>query len=203
VPPRALGRTIAEGLRYVWASRTLRLLAAVNMAHRMCLAPLQLAVIVFAREQLQADAPAIGLLFSASGAGGLLAAAITPRLRARLPVGRLMLALVAATGLGLSVIGSATALWLVMLGLLITGMMDTMSSITQVSYRLAIIPDGLQGRVNSVYRLLSFSAMSFGTAAGGILLGLIGPRSVLWLLAAVVGAIALLAALAGLHRLDD
>ena len=203
VPLRAIGGTILEGLRYVWSSPVLRLLATVNMTHRGCLAPVQLAVIVFATDQFQADAPAIGLIFSAAGAGGLLAAAITPRLRQRVPVGVLMMSLIAAHAVGLAAIASATSLWLVMVGMLINGMMDTMSSINQVSYRLAIIPDNLQGRVNSVYRLLSFGGMTIGTAAGGVLLGLIGPRPVMWLLAGLVGLIATLSIPAGILRLRN
>src|SRR5438105_375401 len=44
----------------------------------------------------------------------------------------------------------------------------------QFSYRLALIPDALQGRVNSVFRLLAFGFQPLGAALSGVLLQSIG-----------------------------
>jgi hypothetical protein len=57
--------------------------------------------------------------------------------------------------------------------------------------------------VNSVDRLLSFGAMSFGTAAGGLLIDLYGPRAVMGMIAVWIVAIAAGAALSGIRRLRD
>ena len=43
------------------------------------------------------------------------------------------------------------------------------------SYRLTTVPDALQGRVNSVYRLVSFGGGPLSIAATGWLLEAIGP----------------------------
>ena len=48
-------------------------------------------------------------------------------------------------------------------------------NVVQMSYRLALIPDALQGRVNSVFRLIAFSGQPLGYALAGILLQTIGP----------------------------
>jgi hypothetical protein len=45
----------------------------------------------------------------------------------------------------------------------------------QFSYRLALIPDQLQGRVNSVFRLLAFGLQPIGMVVAGALLQTIGP----------------------------
>jgi hypothetical protein len=42
----------------------------------------------------------------------------------------------------------------------------------------------MQGRVNSVFRLLAFGGQPVGMAAGGALLATLGPRVELWLIAA-------------------
>ena len=55
----------------------------------------------------------------------------------------------------------------------------------QFSYRLALIPDALQGRVNSTFRLLAFGFIPIGAAVSGFLLERIGT-------AATVGAFAAL-----------
>ena len=198
-----LWRSIPVGLRHVWQERPIRLLMALNMVHRFFFAPVMLTVVVLGRQELRLDPAAIGLLFSAAGAGGLAAAALTPWLRRRVPVGWHMIGIVAVHGLALGLVAASSSVWLVAIGLFVAGMMEMMTGITQVSYRLGLIPDALQGRVNSVYRLVSFGAMAFGTAGGGILLDLHGPRPVMGLIAASIGAIALGATLSGVRTLRD
>jgi len=47
-------------------------------------------------------------------------------------------------------------------------------NVVQFSYRLALIPDVLQGRVNSTFRLLAFGFMPIGAALCGFLIERIG-----------------------------
>ena len=200
-PP--LLRSVMEGLRYVWQERAIRLLMVVNAFHRCCFSPVMLTVVVLARQDLGLDPAALGLLFSTAGAGGLSAAAITPWLRRRLPVGWHMIGIVALHGLALALVAAAPTAWLVAAGLYVAGMMETMTGITQVSYRLVLIPDALQGRVNSVYRLISFGAMSLGAIGGGALIDVYGPRPVMWLIATSMLVIAFGTALSGVRALRD
>ena len=53
----------------------------------------------------------------------------------------------------------------------------------QFSYRLALIPDRLQGRVNSVFRLIAFGSQPIGLALTGVLLQVIGPIATVVVLA--------------------
>ncbi len=46
--------------------------------------------------------------------------------------------------------------------------------VTQLSYRLAQIPDELQGRVNSVFRLIASGSPSLGIALTGVLIQSLG-----------------------------
>jgi hypothetical protein len=46
--------------------------------------------------------------------------------------------------------------------------------VVQFSYRLKLIPDELQGRVNSVFRLIVFGGDPIGLALAGVLLQIIG-----------------------------
>lgn len=200
-PLSGLHRQIAEGLRYLWTRPELRALAVVNMFHRMCFAPVQLAVVVLATDRLHADARLIGLMFSAAGAGGIVASTFTPWLQARLNAGRIMLGLTAVHALSLVAIATAVSPLGVMAGLLVGGMMEVMTGIVQVTYRLAVIPDGMQGRVNSSYRFVSFTAITIGTAAGGVLLEQVGPRLVLGLLAVWIGLIAAGIGLSSVRRI--
>lgn len=77
-------------------------------------------------------------------------------------------------------------------------MMIPIYNVTQTSYRLTLIPNALRSRVVSVARLPSYGSSLLGTAGGGLLLGLVGPRPVLWI---VGGGLALCALFAGLTDL--
>jgi hypothetical protein len=48
-------------------------------------------------------------------------------------------------------------------------------TVVQFSYRLALILDHLQGRVNSVFRLIAFGSQPIGMAVTGLLIQAIGP----------------------------
>lgn len=182
---------IVEGLRYLWADRPIRLLAIVNCLHRMCVGTVVvLPVVVFGRDELRADASAIGFVVASAGLGGLLGSAVTPSLRRHLSVGWHMVLTVVLHGAGIGLVASATTLPHAMAGMAVVGVAEAMTSIVQVSYRLATIPDALQGRVNSVYRLGSFLAMTVGTAVGGLLVESVGARNALWVMAAYVMLIA-------------
>jgi MFS family permease len=200
-PLRHLHRDILAGLHYIWQRLPLRLLAAVNTLHRMCFAPVALAVVVLATRDFHADPKAIGLLFSAAGVGGLAASLLTPRLRAHVSVGHSMLGLVMLHALALAIVAAAPSIWVAAAGMVVGGAMETVTGIVQVTYRLAVIPDALQGRVNSTYRLASFTGVTIGTAAGGVLLEAIGPRAVLALLAAGMASIAVWIAASGVRRI--
>jgi MFS family permease len=200
---RGIMRAIMDGLRYVYDEHSIRLLMILNGVHRFGFAPVMLTVVVLARQELLMSPTGIGLLFSVAGSGGLSAAAITPWLRRRVPVGWHMIVIVGLHGVALGLVAFADSLWLVAVGLYFAGMMETMTGIVQVSFRLALIPDALQGRVNSVYRLLSFGAMSFGTAAGGVLIDLYGPRTTLGAIAAWIVAMAALSAFSAIRTVRD
>jgi MFS family permease len=199
---RSLRAEIVEGLRYLWADRPIRLLAVVNCVHRLCVGTVVvLPVVVFARDALRADPAVIGLIVGAAGAGGLIGSAMTPPLRRRLPVGWHMVGVIALHALGIATVALAASVAVAMAGMLLVGTAEAMTGIVQVSYRLVTIPDALQGRVNSVYRLGSFAAMTAGTTLAGLLAEGFGPRVALACMAAWVLTVALGTAASGVRRL--
>lgn len=54
----------------------------------------------------------------------------------------------------------------------------------QFGYRLRLIPDALQGRVNSVYRLGAYGGQSLGLALGGALVQQLGAGATVFMLGA-------------------
>jgi hypothetical protein len=112
-----------------------------------------------------------------------------------------MLGLTTCHAAGLALVAAAPNLLVAAAGMFVAGAMENMTGIVQVSYRLAVIPDALQGRVNSSYRLFSYAGVTLGTAVGGLLLGAYDPRLVLALLAGAIGLIAVGIAVSPIRRL--
>ena len=200
-PLRQIHRQILEGWRWIWERRDLRWLMPINTAHRTAFAPVQLAVVLLGTRALGADPATLGLLFSAAGAGGLAASFFTPPLRRRVSVGHCMLGLTAVHAAALLVVALAPSVPIAAAGLFAAGAMENMTGIVQVSYRLAVIPDALQGRVNSSYRFVSYCGSTLGTAVGGVLLAALDARAVLALVAVVIGLISLASALTPVRKL--
>jgi hypothetical protein len=51
---------------------------------------------------------------------------------------------------------------------------DSVRAVFMDSYRFAVVPDALQGRVNGLYRLILFSALTIGSSALGLSLEHLG-----------------------------
>jgi MFS family permease len=197
---RALGTEIADGLRFLWGHPCLRAIALLTMGLNLFDGPLVLAVIVLARDALRADALTIGLIFTLAGVGELLGSFVAPWVVAHLHVGRAIIGALAVWALAMPLEAAAVAPPMLIAGAALADMMISLYDVAQMSYRLPLIPDELQGRVNSMYRLPSYAGGFVGTAAGGVLLGLLGPRPVLWMIGAGLGMCAVMASLTSLRR---
>ncbi len=196
----ALRAEIAEGLRFLWGQRRLRAIALLSMGVNLLDGPLLLAVIVLARDELHADARTIGLIFSVAGAGELLGSFVAPWVQARVRMGGALIGAVTVWALAMPLEAAAVSPLMLIAGAALADMMIPIYHVAQVSYRLSLIPDALQGRVNSAYRLPSYGSGLLGTAVGGALLGLLGPRPVLWIIAGGLGLCAVAASLTPLRR---
>lgn len=197
---RALGVEIREGLCFLWSNRSLRAICLLTMGVTLLDGPLVLAVIVLARDELHADARAVGLLLSLAGAGELLGSFVAPWVKRRVPGGRVAIGAVAVWALAMPLQAAAGSPVMLVAGAAVADMMIPIYNVAQMSYRLALIPDALQGRVNSAYRLPSYAGGLVGTAGGSVLLGLLGPRPVLWGIAGGLGACAVAASLTSLRK---
>jgi hypothetical protein len=70
-------------------------------------------------------------------------------------------------------------------------------NVVQFSYRLTLIPDELQGRVNSTFRLVAFGFMPLGAGLAGVLIERVGAVGAIIMFS---GCLFLLAAFATLNR---
>jgi MFS family permease len=168
--PRSVGEVgtgLAEGLRYVWhtpvvlmAVSVVGLVATFGMNFQVLIPPL-------AQDVLQSDAAGYGFLMTASGLGALLAAialVVGGRPRPiRIALGGIVLG-VASIALALTGVFSIALLLMALVGGGGIAMAATANATIQLS-----VPDGLRGRVMSVYTTVFAGSVPVGGLAMGAL----------------------------------
>ena len=178
--PRHLVAEMLVGMRWLWRSPLIRFMSFVYAGFALA-GGYELAVIVLATER-HATPFVIGLIFAAGGVGGLLGALIAPRLQRRFRFGQLIPAL--QWGYPLANFLYVLAPNPLLMALVEAGMMavDQVYDVIWPSYRMALIPDELQGRVTSAYRMIFSSMGPVGAALSGILIQQIGAAGALLVL---------------------
>ena len=170
---RNLRAEIMEGLRWLWGQPLIRYMAFLTGAFNMVGSATNLIIILLAKNMGAQDAQ-IGLIFSIAGLGGILGSLIGGQIQKRFSFGQVIITVTwIQTLLFPLYIFAPQFLWLG----LITGLAYftiPLYNVVQFSYRLALIPDELQGRVNSTFRLLAFGFNPLGAALSGILLERLG-----------------------------
>lgn len=189
--PRALRTEIAEGVAWLWKQPLIRFIAFVTGGLNFTTAGMDLLMIVIARQQ-HAPAAAIGLIFSIGGLGGLGGALIAPRIQRRFSFGAVIIATMwvqAAAFPLFAVAPNVICLGLVAAALFVCG---PIYNAVQFGYRMMLIPDELQGRVNSAFRLLAFGFQPVGVALCGVMLQAFGADTTVLAFAAVTLGLAVL-----------
>ena len=172
---------IGEGVRWLWQNKLVRFVALQTAA--LCIPGAGWALIVIVRAQGMGASPKqIGLLMAASGVGAIMGAALAVPLQKRFGFGRLLLGALWFLVLTWPLFALAPSLlWLGVFNALMFPAVPLYFA-TQYAWRLRQIPDALQGRVNSVFRLVAFGCTPLGLALTGWLLQAHGPKATVWLL---------------------
>lgn len=129
------------------------------------------------KQRQHASSFTIGVIFALGGIGGIAGSLLGARLERRFGFGKT----------AICVFWLFAVLWPLYalapvplaLGVILAGfwLLDGIYDVIQISYRLAQIPDELQGRVASAYRLITSSLLALGQVLSGILLQQVG---ILW-----------------------
>jgi predicted MFS family arabinose efflux permease len=153
-------------------------------------------IIIVLVQRLHASTVDLGLIFSVAGLTGILGAATVPWLRRHLSLYFTAACVLWPQALLLLLSGFAPNVFILGMITAVLFFFVPIFDIVQRSRRLALIPERLQGRVNSVYRLIVFSGRPVSLALTGVLLQTIGIPSIVLL---VAGGFALMALLATLN----
>ena len=184
---RSMWREVKEGLRFVLRNPNLRAQAGCTATSNLFFSVTFSIYLVFLVRELGLSPGVIGLLFSLGSVGSLLAAFTTTRISKRFGIGPTTIVMAFLNLPAMLLIALAPTSFpipFLAVGGVLLGFVIVVYNITQVTYRQAICPPRLQGRMNSVMRFIVWGTIPIGTLAGGALGSLIGLRETL-----VVGAI--------------
>ena len=173
---RDLGAEILEGLRWLWRKPLIRFMALLTGGINLAGAAMALVLIVLAKEMGAGDAE-IGIMFGVAGAGAIAGSLIGGRIQRSFTFGQVIVTALWLQGLTfLLFVAMPSVVWLGVMAALyaLTG---PVYNVVQFSYRVAMIPDELQGRVNSTFRLLAFGFIPLGAALSGVAIEELGVKA--------------------------
>ena len=184
----SLWTELKEGLRFVFDNPNLRAQAGCTATSNLFSSLAFAVVLVFFVRELGLSAGVIGLVFSVGAAGSLLGAVTARRISDRFGIGPTSIVMAAAFGPSFLLVAFApegnAAVPLLIAAQLLFGFTVVVYNIAQVSYRQAICPPRLQGRMNSTMRFMVWGTIPIGTLLGGALATWVGLRETI-----VIGAI--------------
>ena len=196
----SLRAEITEGLRYVVGNRYLRMIAGStgtsNLGTSMAFAIFP----VFAYVELGLTPGLIGLAFGLGSFGILLGAVLAAPLAKRFGVGPVIVGSMFVSGPTTFLIAFMPTAPLVAGAMLfgasfLTGFTAVVYNVSQVSFRQAITPLDMQGRMNATMRFIVWGTMPLGSVAGGILASYLPLRTTI-LIGGAIASVAFLWVLA-------
>jgi MFS family permease len=186
-PDAHLVREIREGLRFVLGHRLLRAIVTCTATFNLLSSAYGAMLILYLPRYLGLDAGTIGLVLTVGGAGGLVGAFTARRFAGWVGQGpaiwvsvavaspfMLMMPLLAEPG---------WRLWVAAAGAFVVSIGVVVYNVTQVSFRQALTPDRLLGRMNATIRFLVYGTMPVGGLLGGVLGEVLGVRTALLVIA--------------------
>jgi hypothetical protein len=177
----SLRSRLAEGVRFLWSHRFLRTCALLFGLANFVGPGLLLAIVVVGRRQGLSGGE-LGLLVAAFGACLLLGSFLSPLVRRRLPV-RAVLLLELWTWPGCALFLVWPNVYVLAASILPTALAIPSTDSVVHGYRIAMTPDRLLGRAESVRTTISLLIAPLGALVAGVLLDAASARATIALFA--------------------
>ena len=178
---------VKEGLAWVLGNRNLRQIAGCTGTSNFFTTMAFTILILYAVRVLHLSSVEVGAIFAVGSIGSILGALLANKLGKTLGVGNTIVAcavMFSVSTLAFPLAPTSFPLPVLMLGTVLGGFGGVAYNITQLSYRQAITPERLQGRMNAATRWIIWGTIPLGTLTGGVIAQTFSLRTALW-----VGAI--------------
>jgi MFS family permease len=170
-----IGRSIAEGLRFVRRNRALLGSFAIDL-NAMAFGMPRALFPVLSVSVYHAGASGTGLLFASVSAGATVAALTTRWLEHVRRLGLIVIAAVTAWGLAIALAAAVPNLWFAAAMLALAGAADSISAVCRNVINQSVTPDAMRGRMSSIYSLVVTSGPRIGDVESGAVASLTSPR---------------------------
>jgi MFS family permease len=159
---------LKTGMVWLWNQKFLRTLAAALSLQNLLAAMTTATFILFAQEVLNTTPLAFAIMATGGAVGGILGGTLASRISKRFGPGPSVSAAMFVMGTMQLATGFATH-WIMVWAFTATMIFFAILwNVVTVSFRQRVIPGHLFGRVNSVYRFLSWGVLPIGTFIGGM-----------------------------------
>ncbi len=179
-----LRRQIGEGLRFVLGNPHLRAIAGATSSSNLFSNMIFAILPVYLYRELGLSAATAGVIFGLGALGTLLGALVASQIARRVGLGATIIASIALDGPAWLLMPAAphdTPIpWLVA-SVALVGFGGVVYNINQVSFRQAICPIAIQGRMNATMRFLVWGTMPIGSILGGIVASVVGVHNAIWI----------------------
>ncbi|MFC8290385.1 MFS transporter [Streptomyces sp. NPDC057242] len=176
-PTGTVNQRIAEGVRFLWQQRLLRLMALALTVLSACWGAWLALMPLVATSLMGLDAREYGILLSALGAGGLVGALGVTTVNRLLGRRWAMFADLVGTAAMVATPVLSTNLWVVASGAFLGGMGGILWTVNSRTLSQRLVPDAMFGRYNAAARLFSWGAMPLGAGLVGVLAEWFGIRA--------------------------
>lgn len=174
-PSQSIWRDMADGVAFVTGHVTVRTLVLTTLVINFFMAIAEPVALVFVTRTLDIPAYTVGLILAAAGAGALVGAVVAAPMSRAIPLGRLLVLTATLTGVAslltplATLVPAPAAVALMIAMYVLDAAMIVVYNINVRSYRSAITPDDMQGRMNAASRMAGMGVMPIGAVLGGLL----------------------------------
>ncbi|MGW0916474.1 MFS transporter [Streptomyces sp. NPDC002784] len=181
---RGLGSEVREGMAWVYRHRTLAPIALTSHAMLFFNTMVSTVFVVYALRELRVGDLGLGVTYACAGVGAVLGGALSGRVLRRFDVGVTLIVFRVAAAVGwLPIVLAQEGSWAlpaVSAAFFLVSLAIAVESPVELSYRQAVTPAGLRGRMNATMRSFNWGMMAVGAPLGGVLADQVGYRFALW-----------------------
>jgi MFS family permease len=177
-------RQIAEGLRFVLHNPHLRAIAASTSSSNLFSNMVFAIIPIYLYRELGLNAATVGVIFGIGALGALFGALVANRIAGRIGVGRTIIGSMALNGPAILLVPLAPhdlPVPLLVASVALGSFSGVVYNVNQVSYRQAITPTSIQGRMNATMRFLVWGTIPIGSIVGGVLGLQLGVHNAIWI----------------------
>ncbi|GAA2170166.1 MULTISPECIES: MFS transporter [Glycomyces] len=186
-----LGAEVVQGVKFIFRDSMLRSILLVSAWCNLSVGAFQAMLMVFLIREADQSSEVAGFVLAGSGVGGVLGAMLVGRISKKAGVGPTAIAALALSGPGMAIVAASGPGWgaaVAFVGQVVYVAAIVVFNVNVISYRQAVTPDDMQGRVGATQRVICWAGLAVGSIVGGFTGDLFSARTALLIAAAMLFA---------------